>query len=159
MEGKIDLSSSGTGPSIDHGAYSTLTEFILLKRNVKLLMLHFFGLEVPECCLWISNKGKPPLSLCHLINESSVLLATPRGQGRGRTVIPGFAVRYISIMLPSQTKPATSCAKVKRFFFLPRPLSTYAVAGGALYMTGGGLPRGDNFFLPCLAPFSFSDLK
>ena len=35
MEGKIDLSSSGTGPSIDHGAYSTLTEFILLKRNVK----------------------------------------------------------------------------------------------------------------------------
>ena len=47
MEGQIDLSSSGTGPSIDHGAYSTLTEFILLKRNVKLLMLHFFGLEVP----------------------------------------------------------------------------------------------------------------
>jgi hypothetical protein len=38
-------------------------------------------------------------------------------------------------------KPATSCAKVKRFFFLPRPLSTYAVAGGALYMTGGGLPE------------------
>jgi len=25
MEGKIDLSSSGTGPSIDHRAYSTLT--------------------------------------------------------------------------------------------------------------------------------------
>lgn len=35
IEGQIDLSSSGTGPSIDHGAYSTLTEFILLKRNVK----------------------------------------------------------------------------------------------------------------------------
>jgi hypothetical protein len=35
IEGKIDLSSSGTGPLIDHGAYSTLTEFILLKRNVK----------------------------------------------------------------------------------------------------------------------------
>lgn len=33
-----------------------------------------------------------------------MLLATPRGQGRGRTVIPGFAVRYISIMLPSQTR-------------------------------------------------------
>jgi hypothetical protein len=60
IEGKIDLSSSGTGPSIDHRAYSTLTEFILLKRNVNLLILHFFGLEVPECCLWISNKGKPP---------------------------------------------------------------------------------------------------
>ncbi|KAL3499588.1 hypothetical protein ACH5RR_038681 [Cinchona calisaya] len=35
IEGQIDLSSSGTGPSIDHRAYSTLTEFILLKRNVK----------------------------------------------------------------------------------------------------------------------------
>lgn len=51
------------------------------------------------------NKGKPPtLILCHLIETSSVLLTTPRGQGRGRTVIPGFAVRYISIMLPSQTR-------------------------------------------------------
>lgn len=37
MEGKIDLSFSGIAPSINHGAYSTLTEFILLllKRNVK----------------------------------------------------------------------------------------------------------------------------
>lgn len=35
IEGKIDLSLSGIGPSINHGAYSTLTEFILLKRNVK----------------------------------------------------------------------------------------------------------------------------
>ena len=35
IEGQIDLSSSGTAPSIDHRAYSTLTEFILLKRNVK----------------------------------------------------------------------------------------------------------------------------
>ena len=60
IEDKIDLSSSGAGPSIDHRAYSTLTEFILLKRKKLLLMLHFFGLEVPECCLWISNKGKPP---------------------------------------------------------------------------------------------------
>ncbi|CAN4112045.1 unnamed protein product [Withania somnifera] len=52
---------------------------------------------------WI--EGKPPtLILCHLIETSSVLLTTPRGQGRGRTVIPGFAVRYISIMLPSQTR-------------------------------------------------------
>lgn len=42
--------------------------------------------------------------LCHLINSNSVQLATPRGQGRGRTVIPGFAVQYISIMLPSQTR-------------------------------------------------------
>lgn len=35
IEGQIDLSESGTAPSIDHRAYSTLTEFILLKRNVK----------------------------------------------------------------------------------------------------------------------------
>ncbi|KAL0391592.1 UNVERIFIED_CONTAM: hypothetical protein Slati_4523400 [Sesamum latifolium] len=34
IEGQIDWSESGTGPSIDHRAYSTLTEFILLKRNV-----------------------------------------------------------------------------------------------------------------------------
>lgn len=61
-------------------------------------LLHFFGLEVPECCLWISSP------LCQKIDSSSVLLTTPRGQGRGRTVIPGFAVRYISIMLPSQTR-------------------------------------------------------
>ena len=61
MEGKIDWSSSGTGPSTMGRILPLPTEFILLKRNVKLLMLHFFGLEVPECCLWISNKGKPPL--------------------------------------------------------------------------------------------------
>lgn len=46
IEGKIDLSSSGTGPSIGHGAYSTLTEFILLKCNVNLLILHFFCFTV-----------------------------------------------------------------------------------------------------------------
>lgn len=61
IEGQIDFSSSGTGPSIDHRAYSTLTEFILLKRNVKSSPSHLaFLWEVPECCLWISNKGKPP---------------------------------------------------------------------------------------------------
>lgn len=67
--------------------------------------------------------------LCHFFYFSSVLLATPRGQGRGRTVIPGFAVRYISIMLPSQTNN-TSCAKVKRLFFLPRSLFFYICGGG-----------------------------
>lgn len=75
IEGQIDWSESGTGPSIDHRAYSTLTEFILLKRKVNLLILHFFGLE--ECCLWISNKGKQSPNLCHLIETSSVLLTTP----------------------------------------------------------------------------------
>lgn len=84
-------------------------------------MLHFFGLEVPECCLWISNKGIQIL-LCHLINSNSVLLATPRGQGRGRTVIPGFAVRYISIMLPSQTRHLMCQSKT---VVLPSPLPLF----------------------------------
>lgn len=36
IEGKIDFFLSSIGPSINHGAYSTLTELILLlKRNVK----------------------------------------------------------------------------------------------------------------------------
>lgn len=26
-------------------------------------MLYFFGLEVQVCCLWISNKGKPPYAI------------------------------------------------------------------------------------------------
>lgn len=129
-----------------------LTEFILLKRNVKLIMLHFFGLEVPECCLWISNKGKPPLSLCHLINESSVLLATPRGQGRGRTVIPGFAVRYISIMLPSQTRHLVCQSQT---VVLPSPLPIFLHmrwrAEHSIWPAAGYQRRGDNFFLPCLA--------
>ena len=60
--------------------------------------------------------------LCHLINSSSVLLATPRGQGRGRTVIPGFAVRYISIMLPSQTRHLM-CQSQK--VVLPSPLPLF----------------------------------
>lgn len=81
-------------------------------------MLHFFGLEVPECFLWIYNKGKP----YHLIDSSSVLLTTPRGQGRGRTVIPGFAVRYISIMLPSQTRHLMCQSKTA---VLPSPLPLF----------------------------------
>ena len=42
IEGQIDWSESGTGPSIDHKAYSTLTEFILLKRKVKSSSLRAF---------------------------------------------------------------------------------------------------------------------
>lgn len=49
-----------TGPSIDHKAYSTLTEFILLKRNVKSSFSSCISLVWKECCLWIFNKGKPP---------------------------------------------------------------------------------------------------
>lgn len=105
IEGKIDFSSSGTGPSIDHRAYSTLTEFILLKRNVKSSFSYCISLVWKfqnVVCGFLTKES--PLILCHLIDSSSVLLTTPRGQGRGRTVIPGFAVRYISIMLPSQTR-------------------------------------------------------
>jgi len=65
IEGKIDLSSSGTGPSIDHRAYSTLTEFILLKRKKSF-----------SCCIslvWkfqnvVCGSKESPLMLCHLIN-------------------------------------------------------------------------------------------
>ena len=91
-------------------------------------MLHFFGLEVLECCLWISNKGKPQPMLCHLIETSSVLLTTPWGQGRGRTVIPGFAVQYISIMLPSQTRHLMCQSQT---VVLPSPLPLF------LHMLGG----------------------
>lgn len=66
--------------------------------------------------------------------SSSVLLATLRGQGRGRTVIPGylFAVRYISIILPSQTRRLMCQSQM---FFLPRSLFFYICGGGrsALY--------------------------
>ncbi|KAH7511596.1 hypothetical protein FEM48_ZijujMtG0001500 (mitochondrion) [Ziziphus jujuba var. spinosa] len=48
IEGKIDLSSSGTGPSIDHRAYSTLTEFILLKRKKLLSHVAFRCSPLPE---------------------------------------------------------------------------------------------------------------
>lgn len=69
------------------------------------------------------------------------------GQGRGRTVIPGFAVQYISIMLPSQTRhlmcqSQTGCSSGSKAF------STYVVAG---YHRGG---EDYLFFIPCLAQSS-----
>lgn len=152
-----------TGPSIDHGAYSTLTEFILLKRNVKSSF---------SCCISLVWKfqnvvcgfltKESPLLLCHLIDSSSVLLATPRGQGRGRTVIPGFAVRYISIMLPSQTRHLMCQSQT---VVLPSPpryvMEELSLLLGWLFRASNWLPdsqrRGDNFFLPCLAQSSFSD--
>jgi len=68
MEGKIDLSSSGTGPSIDHRAYSSLTEFILLKRNVKKkapshIAFLWFGSSRMLSVDFFSNKGKPPKTM------------------------------------------------------------------------------------------------
>ncbi|KAH1188341.1 hypothetical protein GmHk_U059641 (mitochondrion) [Glycine max] len=111
MEGKIDWSSSGTGPSIDHGAYSTLTEFILLKRNVKLLMLHFFGLEVPGC-----------FPCCSPLPEAK------------DGVEPSFQdLQSDTFPLCYPAKPATSCAKVKRLFFLPRSLFFYICGRSTLY--------------------------
>ena len=65
-----------------------------------------------------------PLILCHLIDSSYVLPTTPRGQGRGWIVIPGFAVRYISIMLPSQRRHLMCQSQT---VVLPAPsFSTYA---------------------------------
>lgn len=100
-----------------------------LRKKLLLMYLAFLWfLEVPECCLLISFVGKPPL-----INDRSVQLATPRGQGRGRTVIPGFAVRYISIMLPSQTPQLMCQSQTVVLPSFPAPsFFRYAVAGGAL---------------------------
>ena len=63
IEGKIDLSSSGTGPSIDHGAYSTLTEFILLKRNVKSSF---------SCCIFLVWKFQNVV--CGFLTKESPLM-------------------------------------------------------------------------------------
>lgn len=63
--------------------------------------------------------------------DFSVLLATPRGQGRGRTVIPGFAVRYISIMLPSQTRHLM-CQSQMVVLPSPLPLFIHMICGGGL---------------------------
>ena len=63
-------------------------------------------------------------------HSSSVLLATPQGQGRGRTVIPGFAVRYISIMLPSQTRHLMCQSQT---VVLPRSLFFYICGRSTLY--------------------------
>lgn len=63
IEGKIDFSSSGTGPSIDHGAYSTLTEFILLKRNVKSSF---------SCCIFLVWKFQNVV--CGFLTKESPLM-------------------------------------------------------------------------------------
>lgn len=63
IEGKIDLSLSGIGPSINHGAYSTLTEFILLKRNVKSSF---------SCC--ISLVWKFQYVVCGFLTKESSLM-------------------------------------------------------------------------------------
>lgn len=49
-----------------------------------LLILHFFDLEVPKFYLWIfiMKEIKASYCLCYLIEISSMLLITPRGQKR-----------------------------------------------------------------------------
>ena len=124
------MSSSGTGPSIDHGAYSTLTEFILLKRNVKSSFSCCISFECPKSVFGFLTKESP---LCHLIDSSSVLLATPEAKDG---VEPSFQdLQSNTFPLCYLAKPATSCAKVKRLFFLPRSLFFYICGGGrsALY--------------------------
>ena len=88
-------------------------------------MLHFFGLEVPECCLWISNKGKPPFIWLIQIPCCSPLPEAKDG------VEPSFQdLQSDTFPLCYLAKPATSCAKVKRLFFLPRSLFFYICGGG-----------------------------
>lgn len=77
-------------------------------------MLHFFGLEVPVCCLWISNKGKPPYAIW-LIKVPRCLPLPEAKDG----VEPSFQdLQSDTFPLCYLAKPATSCAKVKRLFFL-----------------------------------------
>ena len=66
IEDKIDLSSSGAGPSIDHRAYSTLTEFILLKRNVKSSF---------SCCIFLVWKFQNVV--CGFLTKESPLMLMP----------------------------------------------------------------------------------
>lgn len=152
MEGQIDWSSSGTGPSTMGRILPLPTEFILLKRNVKLLMLHLFGLEVPECCLWISNKGKPPFSLCYAIElKFRAARHSPRprtGSNRHSRICSPIHFHYVT-----QPNPPPHVPKSNGCSSFPAPsFSTYA--GGAPYMTGGGLPEKRGQLLSPLPPCS-----
>ena len=104
-------------------------------------MLHFFGLEVPVCCLWISNKGKLPYAIF------KIPCCSPLPEAKDG-VEPSFQdLQSDTFPLCYLAKPATSCAKVKRLFFLPRSLF--------FYICGGGLPekRGQ-----LLSPLNFTFL-
>ena len=94
-------------------------------------MLHFFGLEVPVCCLWISNKGKHPYAIWLI----KVPCCSPLPEAKDG-VEPSFQdLQSDTFPLCYLAKPATSCAKVKRLFFLPRSLFFYICGFGrsALY--------------------------
>lgn len=106
-------------------------------------MLHFFGLEVPECCLWISNKGKPPYAIWLI----KVPCCSPLPEAKDG-VEPSFQdLQSDTFPLCYLAKPATSCAKVKRLFLLPRSLF--------FYICGGGLPEKRGQLLSPLLHFPF----
>ena len=91
-------------------------------------MLHFFGLEVPECCLWISNKGKPPYA--YAIWFIKVPCCSPSPEAKDG-VKPSFQdLQSDTFPLCYLAKAPTSCAKVKRLFFLPCSLFFYICGGG-----------------------------
>ena len=107
----------------------TLMNRVCMKGSVKR-----FGFSVG------SRSPAPPffIYVCHLIK---VPCCSPLPEAKDG-VEPSFQdLQSDTFPLCYPAKPTTSCAKVKRLFFLPRSLSTYAVAGGALYMTGGRLPE------------------
>ena len=150
IEGQIDWSESGTGPSIDHGAYSTLTEFILWKGYVKSsfsCILHFFGFwKFQNVVFWFPLLGSP---LWLMIVPCSSLLPEARDG-----VEPSFQdLQSDTFPLCYLAKPPSSCAKVKRLFFLPSPLPLFLDmrwrAEHSRWPAAGYHRRGDNFFLPC----------
>lgn len=96
IEGQIDLSSSGTGPSIDHRAYSTLAEWILLKRNVNFI----------SCCISLVWKFQnvvcgfliksSPL-ICHLIDRAAHHSSRPRtGSNRHSRICSPIHFHYVT---------------------------------------------------------------
>ena len=69
-------------------------------------MLHFFGLEVPVCCLWISNKGKPPYAYAILLIQVPCCLPLPEAKDG---VEPSFQdLQSDTFPLCYLAKPATA---------------------------------------------------
>ena len=86
-------------------------------------MLQFFGLEVPKCCPWISNKGKPPFGYAIWFIKVPCCLPFPEAKDG---VKPSFQdLQSNTFPLCYLAKAPTSCAKVKRLFFLPCSLFFY----------------------------------
>ena len=108
---------------------STLTEFILLKRNVKSSF---------SCC--ISLVWKFQNVVCGFLTKElksfyaiwliKIPCCSPLPEAKDG-VEPSFQdLQSDTFPLCYLAKPATSCAKVKRLFFLPRSLFFYICGGG-----------------------------